>query len=392
MSRRADAEATIAKAAEVLAHIGNGGRSNGASEPPARDPDDPGPMDEMIEYAAPAFDGDPPAAEPQRFFRFLDDVEIENLPPLEWLVDGLLPARVTAEVHGPPESGKTFFTVAMALSIATGLKFFGREVKRAPVIYVLAEGGPGLGVRVAAWKHHHERLERAGVQFLTQPVPLLDPRSVKTFIAAVAELLPTAAPGLIVFDTLARGMVGGDENAGRDMGLAVDAMTRISIATGATCLAVHHPTKGGEAERGHSSLRGGMDTMIELKKEDRRIIVSCSKMKDAEHFRPFALELVAVQESLVLTAENTSAVNAAAVSSKNREALISLQRTALSDGLSASAWLKVTGLKDRTFYVARKQLIALGYVAVSGRGRMARYHVTPEGEQVVTANCNLTAE
>ena len=50
-------------------------------------------------------------------------------------------------------------------------------------------------------------------------------------------------PKLIIFDTLARCMVGGDENSPLDMGRAVAAADRVRVETGAAVLLVHHPTK-----------------------------------------------------------------------------------------------------------------------------------------------------
>ncbi len=76
-------------------------------------------------------------------------------------------------------------------------------------------------------------------------------------------------PELVVIDTLARAMPGTDEGA-EDMSLAVAHMTRMRDALGATILALHHATKNGEWERGHSALRGGSDFMFETERSGQR--------------------------------------------------------------------------------------------------------------------------
>src|SRR5690606_33462236 len=111
--------------------------------------------------------------------------------------------------------------------------------------------------------------------FLDEPVSLMNAADVAGFLDAVEQL--GEPPVLVIFDTLARHMIGGDENSTQDMGLIVQAADRIRTATGAAVMYVHHTNKGGELERGSIALRGGADTMILLKNEDGAITLSCEK-------------------------------------------------------------------------------------------------------------------
>jgi hypothetical protein len=324
-------------------------------------------------------------------FHFIDDEAIERLPPPEWLVEDLLPARSICVLYGPPESAKTFFTLGLALSVASGRRFFGRPVHQGTTIYVAAEGSAGLPVRVEAWKHSHEFFGKAGVQFLTEPVHLLEAGDVGTFLASIDTL--DKPPVLIVFDTLHWCMAGGDENSAKDMGIAMNALGQIRHSTGATILVIHHPRIDGERERGSGSLRGDSDAMLALKREGDRVTVSCEKQKDAVHFSPFTLELAKVQRSCTLiTAGDGSAVTTLLPGDPKYIALRLLhESTAEGEGLSTSTWLKATGMKERTFYAARKHLITLGCVESAGRKKGAPNVITPKGEHVITANCNITA-
>jgi hypothetical protein len=324
-------------------------------------------------------------------FHFIDDVAIERLPPPEWIIENILPARGLGVVYAPPESVKTFFVLGLALSIGSDRAFFGHRVKQGSAIYVAAEGSSGLPVRVGAWKHSNELYGAAGVHFLTEPVQLLEAADVGTFLASVDTL--QTQPSLIVFDTLHLCMAGGDENSARDMGMAIHALGEIRRATNATILVVHHTRMDGERERGSTSLRGAADVMIALKREGDRVTVSCEKQKDSPHFAPFVLELLQVEQSCALIAAKTGlAVTALLPGDPRHAALRSLhESSADSEGLSTTTWLKVSGLKERDFYRVRKQLVALDCVEAAGGKRGAPNKLTPKGIQVITANCNITA-
>jgi len=324
---------------------------------------------------------------PRARFSFRDDAEIEAMEPPEWLWDGAIPEGALLEVHAPPESAKSFLTLGLALSIGTGRPYLGREVKQGRAVIVAAEGSAGLGRRTSAWKQHEEFYATAGVYFLTEPLVLLNRLDVSAFIKAVQLLGDDIR--LIVLDTFALCLVGGDENSAKDVGQAVAAMDAIRRATGATVAAVHHVNAGGERERGSTALRGAMDTMLELKREGNRITLICSKQKDAAKFEPLALDFVAVDESMVLiTAKNGMAATSLLPGSVAVTALRSLSDSALEDGISATTWLKVSGLTERTFYRCRTGLVLQGYV---DRVARSKYVITEKGKEALAANCHITA-
>src|SRR3712207_1817312 len=72
-------------------------------------------------------------------------------------------------------------------------------------------------------------------------------------------------PDLIVVDTLARCMRGGDENNARDMGQAVEGLEFLKRTLGAAVLVIHHTTKGRDTERGSRAVRGtrGCDAVLQ---------------------------------------------------------------------------------------------------------------------------------
>ena len=85
-------------------------------------------------------------------FKLYSIEELMNLPPAEWLIEGVMERGALVVLYGPPGEGKSFTALDWALSVATGRAWVGRSVKKGPVIYVVAEGGAGIRKRVQAWQ------------------------------------------------------------------------------------------------------------------------------------------------------------------------------------------------------------------------------------------------
>jgi hypothetical protein len=74
-----------------------------------------------------------------------------------------------------------------------------------------------------------------------------------------------------------------------------------------------------------------------------------------------------------------------------RQALESLQSFVADEGASTSIWLKASGIKDRSFYNVRSELITKGYARSVKRGRASWNSITAEGASALTASCTDTA-
>jgi hypothetical protein len=189
-------------------------------------------------------------------------------------VEGLLIEGAMTVVYGPSNCGKTFFCTDLAIHVATGRKWRGREIDPGGVIYCALEGAHGISNRVAAFRKRHG-LEGVEVPFAIIPVTLdlLDPaadtqRLIDAIQAARHEM--GCAVKLVVLDTLSRAMAGGNENSPEDMGSLVTNGDRIRQQTGAHVLWVHHSGKDqAQGARGHSLLRAATDTEIEISRPDK---------------------------------------------------------------------------------------------------------------------------
>lgn len=249
---------------------------------------------------------EPPAqlGKPVKYPLLFDD-QLETVQSVEWLIAGILPARGTSILYGPPGKGKTFLGLDWSLSVATGLSWHGREVTRGDTVYVAAEGWNGIKDRVAAWKSYNEVFggDRCGVAFLGRPIRLLDPRDVTDFGDSIEGT--GLAPALIVIDTLSRNAAGLDENSAVDMGKIVSACDELRVRFDSAVLLVHHPTKGGQTQptlRGHGSLNGAADMVAKFGEADEEgvLYLKNDKMKDHAPFPKIRFKLQPVNNSVVL--------------------------------------------------------------------------------------------
>src|SRR5690606_9825239 len=141
--------------------------------------------------------------------------QILDLPPPEWLIGNYLVKNSLALLYGPSGCGKTFLSLDWALHVATGSYWHGNQVDGGSVLYIAAEGVAGIGKRAKAWMDHHRFYDLGKyhpIHWLPEAVNIAEPASVWGLIEVVEEL----QPALIVIDTLARSIVGADENSAKD--------------------------------------------------------------------------------------------------------------------------------------------------------------------------------
>jgi hypothetical protein len=229
---------------------------------------------------------------PKDNFRLLSVAELAEMPPPEWLIKPLLMVDSQAILFGAPGDGKSFVALSFALSVATGRDWLGHKVKQGPVVYVAAEGGRGILKRVRAWQQENRIEDVHSMFFLLHAPQLRDPKQLAKLLKKI-DALPQK-PALIVLDTLARTMVGGDENLFKDVSQWIDGAQKLQAETKGAILTLHHTVKragknGSRSERGSSALRGAADTMMAVRKKGSTLILSCEKQKDTEEFEALTL-------------------------------------------------------------------------------------------------------
>ena len=216
-------------------------------------------------------------------------------------VQGLLTEGGASVVYGPSNTGKSFWVLELAASVATGRPFMGSlETDQGLVIYFALEGVHGAKNRICALRHSGRLGMGSPFHLCFEPLSLLNESDVDRMIATIkeAERLDGAPCKLVIVDTLARAMPGGDENTGKDMSRYVSGKDKIRAEIGAHVLSVHHCGKNEDnGARGHSSLRAAVDTEIKVTRPSDGFVslVTVTKQRDLPAIDPMAFSLETIE-------------------------------------------------------------------------------------------------
>lgn len=218
-------------------------------------------------------------------------------------VEDLLITNSLSVLYGESNCGKSFFAADLSCHVATGKPWMGREVERCGVVYAVLEGGAGMNNRLIAWKNLHG-IEEVPVAVVKTSFSLHDPNETSRFQVTIEEASKYVEEKfgvevrMVVIDTLARAMPGGNENAAEDMGRVVAAADMLREATNAHVMLVHHTGKDrARGARGHYSLTCAVDTEIEVSSTNHEGIskVRVTKQRDLERCPKFCFRLEKVK-------------------------------------------------------------------------------------------------
>lgn len=94
--------------------------------------------------------------------------ELQQLPPLEYLVEDLIIEGTVCFVAGLPGAGKSLFAQSLAVSVVSGAPWFSRQVTGGPVLYVTTDASARLTAeRFRAWEHFNiKRLPHEQLRYL----------------------------------------------------------------------------------------------------------------------------------------------------------------------------------------------------------------------------------
>ena len=263
------------------------------------------PQQPTAEDIAKEFAPDPPKEAPPP--KPLKTIKIESWDtiqdePVEWLIEGVLPALSFAALYGPPGSFKSFHALHIAYCVATGHSWMGRPVKKSgAVLYLCGEGFGGIGARIKACKIHHQIEDGAPIYIVRHQLNLRSSaEDFNALMLAIVQLVEQTGMEfcLAIVDTLARAFGGGNENSSEDMGAFITAMGKVQEFLNCALMVLHHCGKdAAKGLRGHSSLLGAVDTELELLRFDEQMkgVLTISKQKDGADNERFGFEMVEVE-------------------------------------------------------------------------------------------------
>ena len=222
-----------------------------------------------------------------------------------WLIHELLPARGRACMFGAPKTGKSFLACLMAHCVSTGTPFMGRAVRKASVLFMAFEDAEGIDMRMGVYEQHIGMDRQIFLQKNMLPFTRPGPGSLRPITRYIEDVIqePEASDiGLIVIDTVARSMVG-SENDGEDWAFYQESVDLLALNFPQACvLLIHHENKSADhpTPRGHTSLPAHMDSILRVTRKggDRgKLIVE--GMKNAASGYEFNFKLEDVEADLL---------------------------------------------------------------------------------------------
>lgn len=305
--------------------------------------------------------------------RLYSTTELLQMKPPTWMIEGLIPHNALVGLYGEPGCGKSFLSIGLALSVATGRDWHGHTVDQGYVLYVSAEGGAGIGKRVHAWLTTYgcdrRTIANIPIAWLLESIPVY---AGSDEMAQLVERITTEVdriPTLVVVDTLAR-CFDGDENQQQDMGRFIAGVDHLRSLWDATVIVVHHTRLAGDRERGNTAFRGAADTMLHVEKQQlgksRGLRLTCNKQKDSEEHEALRLRLSPVPSVDSCVLADIAPGRAPSARSEASKALLAVLVD--SPPLSFDLWQEASKVPRTTCWRTVKELEAAGDVVKSADG------------------------
>lgn len=226
-----------------------------------------------------------PRFQPVRASRFVGG------EPTYWLIKKVIPDAKLVVLYGPSGSGKSFMALDLACAICNSDNWRGYKIpKPGRVVYVASEGAKSFGKRIEAYSLEYGiPIDDIDLYVIADNPSVMKGDDVRDLIRAIHALGPVR---LIVMDTLARAMTGGNENASEDMGMAISQCDVIATVLKTTVMLIHHSGKDdAKGARGHSSLKAAADAELEVSRSDDSRVLHITKQKDGEDGLDFGFKL-----------------------------------------------------------------------------------------------------
>lgn len=186
--------------------------------------------------------------------------------PYGWTVKGLVPRHDNMLIMGPSQSGKTFGTLDMVMSVVRGVPFHGRKTERLGVVYCSYEGQVGLENRIRAYVKARDIPPGALKNFcwFTRPPGLYAPEDRPTALAN--EILEVTKAwdkpiGAIVIDTHNSATRGSSEVKSDDIGKVLHNYDKLAEVAKAPLWIIGHTNKDGR-HRGNEQIYNRIDTTL----------------------------------------------------------------------------------------------------------------------------------
>lgn len=292
--------------------------------------------------------------------------EAAKANPLEYLVEGLLPAGSINQIAGKPKSGKSTLSRQLATCVAKGAPFLGRQTIKGQTLYF---GIEELDSHVI---EHFDLLgaEEGTIHTVTGKVG----KDAVERLDAVLEDYPDVR--LVIIDPLFKFIKTPDADKYMDVSNALEELADVARRRAITILCVHHSKKReteevGDSALGSTAIVGGMFTSIFIKGDSARTIQTSQRYGVA--LEPTALVFDAATRSYTLGA-SISEVRQSEEENKRRDKARSLIQVILSrpDGIEHAELQLLVGGNTAELGAKLRALVEGGAIRREGAGKRGK--------------------
>ena len=194
-----------------------------------------------------------------------DALLAKDLPPLDYLVDGIIVTPGLGVLAAPKKRGKSWMALQLAQCTAAGDQFLGKDTKQGPVIHLALEDGER---RLKQRLEMQQTVKGLPITYVTRFQPLNSDAG----FAELRGLVQEKHPALIVIDTLASAKDQHlDENEAGATGDLFNQLHDLAITENTFILLIAHHGKASRGDagfdiRGSSAISGATDINIGLYK------------------------------------------------------------------------------------------------------------------------------
>jgi hypothetical protein len=215
----------------------------------------------------------------------------------KWLIENLWTTQAVGIVGGSPKCLKSFLTLEMAVSVASGslcLATFPVPQAGPVLLYAAEDSLPEVRLRLESLAYHHERaLDKLDIHVIAADSLCLDRSIDQDRLTATVQLY---RPALLILDPRVR-LHTVDENVAGQMAALLGYLRALQRRTGVAVLVVHHarkqasPAGAGYSLRGSSDLYAWVDSFLYIQRRRGQLTLS-AEHRSAPGLGPLGFELV----------------------------------------------------------------------------------------------------
>lgn len=222
----------------------------------------------------------------------LDDLLSREFPPVEWLVNKLVPDKGLVALSGLPGSYKSWITQHLALAVSTGTPLFDNfTTQQGNVLIIDKENYLSL---VQKRFKLLGALPGLGIYFWEKEFFIEDEEMIKE----ICDFIKQKKIRLVIMDSLIRIYRNKDENSSNDIAEVFRQLRRFQEVEAAIIFTHHHRKQSimgkniaAESMRGSSDILASVDCHLSVDKTEEGVKITQTKLRQDMAIKPFKVRI-----------------------------------------------------------------------------------------------------